>query len=66
MTPAVITFLTEAMNLVPLLIKAGEDIAPFAETVYNIISTGADPTDADWATLKGMETSLRTTLQAPI
>jgi len=66
MTPAVITFLTEAMNLVPLLIKAGEDIAPFAETVYNIISTGADPTDADWASLKAMEVSLRNTLQTAV
>lgn len=59
-----IDFLQAALQLAPLLIKAGEDIAVFAQWVFNTISR--EPTEADWAALKAKEKELEDVLLAPL
>lgn len=60
-----IAFITAALQLAPLLIQAGEDIAPFAEQIYNAVK-GNDPTDADFAMLAAKEAALLAVINAPI
>lgn len=62
----VVSFLTEAMKLVPVVIQAGQDIYAFSEMIYAIISNGSDPTPQDWANLKTKEEELRNILQKDI
>lgn len=59
-------YLKAAMTLAPLVIQAGEDIAPFAAAVYQAIVRGGEPTADDWAALKAREDALRAKLQAPL
>lgn len=59
-----VTFLTYAMQVGGLLIQVGEDVAPFAESVWNAIN-GKDPTQADWDKLHAEEARLRTLLNQP-
>lgn len=63
---AILLFVQAAMQLAPLLEKAGEDIAPLAQMVVDAVSSGTDPTDAQWQALHDREDALRTQLQVPL
>lgn len=63
--PAILAFVTAAMQLAPLLISLGRDIAPFAQMVIDAIKGGGVPTDAQWQAMHDLETSLRAELNAP-
>lgn len=63
---SILTFLTEAMKLVPGIINSGQEIEPFAAAVYEVISNGVAPSDEDWVALKDSERPLRRDLQAPL
>lgn len=54
-------FLLAAMNLVPIIIKLGDDVAPFAQWVWNVIQ-GDTITPADWTSLHQREDALRARL----
>lgn len=61
-----VSYLTDALNLAPLLIQAGEDMFTFAGKIYAVIKSGDDPSDEDWAELEAKEQELRAVLDAPI
>lgn len=60
-----LAFLTLAMQLAPLIIQLGEDVAPFAEWVWQVISNSHHVTAADLQELKNREADLRSRLNAP-
>ena len=66
MSPALTMFITTVLRLLPSIVQAGMDIAPFVETLIHSILTGADPTAEEWFNLRKTEEALRTALQAPV
>ena len=62
----ILSYLTIAMKLVPILLEAGKDISAFAQTTLAVIQRGGDPTAQEWADLDAMEANLRAELQAPL
>lgn len=59
-----ISFAVMAFKIVPLIISAGEDIAPFVTSTIAVLQGGADPTDEQWAALHATEDRLRAQLNA--
>ena len=64
MSQALMLFITEALKIIPLIMQAGIDIAPFVKTIIETVKTGSDPTAEAWFALKQAEVSLRSELQA--
>jgi hypothetical protein len=62
---AITLFVTAALQLAPLIISLGRDIAPFAQMVIDAIKGGGVPTDAQWQAMHDLENSLRAELNAP-
>lgn len=58
-------FVTLALQILPLLVKAGEDIAPFVQQIIGAINAPAGPTQADWDMLHAEEARLRALLNTP-
>ena len=56
-------FLTAALTLAPKLVAFGLDLAPLVQKLTTMWSSGADPTDQDWADLAAMEKPFRDELQ---
>lgn len=54
-------FFIAALTILPQLIKFGMDVEPLIASMLSI-AKGADPTDADWATLHTAENALRARL----
>lgn len=63
LSPTVLAFIQAASALIPVLIKAGQDVAPFVVNIVTTVIDGKEPTAADWAALQAHESSLRATLQ---
>ncbi|MDA8230129.1 MAG: hypothetical protein M0006_02200 [Magnetospirillum sp.] len=58
-------FLLAALQLTPLVVQAGEDIAAFVEWAIKVYNSPTGPADADWDTLAAKETEIRATLLGP-
>lgn len=63
MSPAVLQFLEAASAIIPLIIKAGEDVTPFIVNIVQTVMGGNEPTADDWAALQAKESTLRARLQ---
>lgn len=63
MSPTILEFLQAASALIPLIVKAGEDVTPFIVNIVSSVMNGKDPTAEDWAALQAKESALRATLQ---
>lgn len=63
---AVVTFITAALQLAPLLIQLGEDLIPVAERIYAVATQSGDPTDEDWAFLHEQQDKMNAIINAPI
>lgn len=59
-------FITLFLKLLPALIASAEEIYPLISRVYELWSTGGQPTDADWQTLRDLEARQTAVIQAPI
>jgi len=55
-------FIVAALELVPAVVEAGEDIAQFVVWALSVHQSTDGPSDADWTELNRRETDLRTTL----
>ena len=62
---AITVFVAAALQLAPLIISLGQDIAPLAQMVVDAIKGGGVPTDAQWNAMHELEASLRAQLNAP-
>lgn len=60
-----VPFITIALQLLPLLVKAGLDIAPLIERTVKVLNTEGGPTPEDWDALHADEDRLRLLLQNP-
>jgi hypothetical protein len=52
------SFLALALQLVPLLIKVGEDVAPLVKDALAVYNSGKDPTAEQWQALHDIEARL--------
>ncbi len=57
-------FALAALKLIPTLVEAGENIAPFVEWAVSVSTSATGPTAADWSNLKAKEDALRAQLRA--
>jgi hypothetical protein len=55
-------FILAALQLTPLVVQAGEDIAAFVQWALAVYNSPSGPTDADWDALQAKEDALRTKL----
>lgn len=62
---AITVFVAAALQLAPLIISLGQDVAPLAQLVVDAIKGGGVPTDAQWTAMHELETKLRAELNAP-
>lgn len=53
-----IGFVSQALALTPLIVKAGMDISEFVASINAVVAKG-DPTAEDWAALHAREDALR-------
>ena len=60
-----LAYLQFGLQLIPLLVQVGEDIAPFVAKLIAVSNSGADPLQADWDDLHAEEKRLRDILDAP-
>jgi hypothetical protein len=60
------SYMATILKLTPLLIKAGEEIAPLAVKLVTSIRGSNVPTVQDWADLDALEKRLRDELHAPL
>ena len=56
-------FIVAALQLVPTIVSAGQDIEQFVSWAISVYNTPNGPTDADWDTLNNREATLRTKLE---
>ncbi len=56
------TFLAAALQLTPVVVQAGEDIAQFVEWALSVYNSANGPTDADWDQLHAKEAGMRAKL----
>lgn len=60
-----LSFLTLSLGIAEQAIKLGADVGPIFDQMRSVISSGADPTTADWQALAANESALRKRLNAP-
>ncbi len=59
-------FLTAALQLTPLVVQCGMDIAQFVTWALAVNASPTGPTDTDWSTLQSKEDAIRAHLVPPI
>lgn len=59
-------YVLAALKLAPSLIQAGVELTTLAQQVYNVVSSGNDPTQADWDALDAMGKALSDDLMTPL
>ncbi len=58
-------FIVSALQLTPVVVAAGEDIAQFVSWSIGVFDQDGGPTDADWDELQAKEAELRSKLTPP-
>ena len=58
-------FIVSALQLTPVIVAAGEDIAQFVTWSIGVYDQDGGPTDGDWDELQAKEAGLRAKLTLP-